>query len=128
MRTKLDAIGVGLSGLCLVHCLLLPFFIILVPTLAASVIASEWTHVVLVACALPISAFAFWNGARCHARWFPALFGATGLALMVTGIFVPEGAHEEILLNEETVLTVIGATLLAIGHISNQRLRVALSH
>lgn len=116
MRNWLDKIGVGLSGLCLVHCLVLPFVILFVPTLAASFVSSEWTHLVLVTIALPISLIAFWRGTRCHKGVRPFLLGLAGLALMISGVVL---AVEDM---TEVALTVTGATLLALGHLSNHRL------
>lgn len=102
MRTNWDAVGVGLSGLCLAHCLVMPFSVILIPALAAETIDSEWTHVILIACALPVSLFAFWRGRRCHNFSHPGLLGGSGLALMASAIAFP--VHG----TTETMLTVAG--------------------
>ena len=55
MKDRLDAIGIGLSSLCLIHCLLLPVLVIAVPSLVGSVLGSEWIHILLISAALPIS-------------------------------------------------------------------------
>lgn len=116
MRDKLDAVGLGLSGLCVAHCLLVPLLVILIPALSTSFIESEWAHIILVGFALPVSLFAFWHGLGCHKCFYPGLIGIVGLALMTVVFLVPV---EEL---AETLLTLAGATLLAIGHLYNQRL------
>ena len=59
---KQDAIGIGLSGLCMVHCLALPVLLSLAPALAW--MESEWTHLALAGLALVVGVFAMrtWLG------------------------------------------------------------------
>ncbi len=121
MGKWLDGIGIGLSSLCLAHCLLLPLAIVAIPAISVGILASEWVHWLLLALALPISLYAFWRGRRHHQQWQPGAFGLTGLALMLCAVALPVG---EIM---ETVLTVIGAILLATGHVVNQRSLTAAS-
>ncbi|MEM1105092.1 MAG: MerC domain-containing protein [Pseudomonadota bacterium] len=101
-----DVGAVGLSSLCLVHCLALPVLSAVSPVFG-TMAEAEWIHQVLVLIALPISIAAMVRGGG---RVFIALASA-GLALLVASAFV-EALHDY-----ETPLTVLGASLLAAGHL-----------
>ena len=116
MKDKLDAIGIGLSSLCLIHCLFLPVLVLAVPSLVGSALGSEWMHILLFGIAVPVSIAAFWRGLRCHGCLRPGLLGALGLTLMATGILPWLSEAGEI------ALTTLGAAALASGHLANQRL------
>jgi hypothetical protein len=64
LDATLDASAIGLSGLCLAHCLLLPVAAALLPALAVAAEA-EWLHLAFAASALPIAGLAL---ARAHRR------------------------------------------------------------
>ena len=114
-----DGLAIGASGLCLVHCLVLPLLIILLPTLAAFLAVPESFHVWALAFAVPTSGLALASGYRRHHWLRPTLVALPGLILLALGALVaPTGWME-------TSLTVPGAILLAIGHALNWR---ALRH
>jgi hypothetical protein len=117
LDATLDASAIGLSGLCLAHCLLLPVAAALLPALAAAAEA-EWLHLAFAASALPIAGLAL---ARAHRRrplppalWALAAAGLCGLAAGAVGW----PAHAL-----ETPLTVAGSLALAAAHLWNWRLR-----
>lgn len=112
MNTKLDTLGIGLSGLCLLHCVATPVFLILAPALAALVPESEWVHITLLAIALPLSLVAFSRGLNHHKSRHPDILGAIGLAALGLGLALP--AHE-------TSLTIGGVLFLATGHLLNRQ-------
>ena len=106
----LDASAVGLSGLCLVHCLALPILAAVLP-IAGVIAEAEWMHRVFVAAALPISGLAIMqNRAAGGGATFP-IVAVTGLALLCAAAFV-EPLHDV-----ETPLTILGAITLASAHI-----------
>lgn len=113
-RAKLwDGMALALSSLCLVHCLLLPLAMTLLPLIATMIVLPESLHRVLAVLALPVSAMAIIPAWRRHHIWSALLFAAIGLLLLAIGAFaMKEGA-------EETVVTVAGATSLAFAHIRN---------
>lgn len=118
MKDRLDAIGIGLSSLCLIHCLFLPVLVLAVPSLVGSVLGSEWIHILLIGAALPVSIGAFWRGLRCHGCRRPGVLGALGFALLAVAVlpWLPEAG--------EIPLTVLGVAALASGHLANRRLRL----
>jgi len=116
LRQKvLDCVAIGASTACLVHCLLLPLLILLVPTLAAFLTLPESFHLGAVIFAVPTSILALAVGYRQH-RWSaPLLIVLPGIMLLATGALA---VSEEWV---ETTLTVAGGTILALGHALNWR-------
>ncbi|WP_443749269.1 MerC domain-containing protein [Asticcacaulis solisilvae] len=111
-KTKwLDLASMGLSGLCVVHCLLLPFLVAALPFLGIFS-QNEWVHQVLVSVAAPLSALALWRsgGWRRLRVWGPM---ATGLALLSAAAFIPD------LEPVEAPMSVIGALMVAAAHVVN---------
>lgn len=108
-----DSIAIGASALCLVHCLLLPMAMLLVPTLAALLTIPESFHAAVFAIAVPTSLAALWLGYRRHRFRRPALLAAIGLALLGAGLLAALSERAE------TALTVLGSILLALGHVQN---------
>lgn len=113
----LDGSAIGLSGLCLAHCLLLPLAAALLPALGAWA-DIEWVHALFVLIAAPLSGLALLAGPKSGARRAPLLgLAAGGLVLLGLGAFLADGEATE------TGLTVAGSLGLAAAHIWNWRRR-----
>ncbi|MAX14381.1 MULTISPECIES: MerC domain-containing protein [Sphingobium] len=108
-----DGIAIGASILCMIHCLVLPVLIVLLPTLAAFFMMPEDFHVWALALAVPTSVLALATGYRRHRRIRPTIIALPGLGLLAFGALL---APTE---STETMLSVAGALLLAIGHALN---------
>lgn len=108
MRTH-DAMGVSLSGLCLLHCLGLPLIISLIP--AVTWMQNELIHSGLAGLALFVVLYAVrsWPGGR--TRLVLCAIAALGLSLLFYG------AYAEISETAERVVTTTGALALASVHI-----------
>mgnify|MGYP006267058945 CR=1 FL=1 len=108
-RRGLDISGIGLSTLCLAHCLAMPLITGMLPVLA-TVEEAEWLHRALVAVAVPVTGRAWWHDTmKASTRRFQVLAPA-GLALLIVAAFIPVD-HQV-----ETGMTVLGALGLAIAH------------
>lgn len=121
--TRLDRLAIGLSALCLVHCLALPVALLFAPALEAVVLGTESPfHWVLLGLALPVSGYALWHGYRHHGYRNPLLLGLAGLFIMLLAV-----AH---VLSErlETPLTVVGVLALLAAHLGNIRYMARCSH
>lgn len=114
-----DKLAIGLSAACAVHCLILPLFILAIPQIAVSVVASEDFHLWMVFFVLPISIFALTMGCRQHQRYRLLIPGVSGLLLLVIAILVGEDLMGEW---GEKSLTLAGSILIAFGHYHNYRL------
>jgi hypothetical protein len=62
----LDRAAIGLSSLCIVHCLLVPLAVASLPFLGQALPAGEAVHAWLLLAAPAISAPALWIGYRAH--------------------------------------------------------------
>lgn len=110
----LDRAAVFLSGLCLLHCLAVPFALLFGPMLGQWLLNSETeVHWLLLALALPISAVALGRGYIRHHSPLTLVMGAVGLMLMFVGAAHFFGAEWEVL------LTVIGVSILLFAHVRN---------
>ena len=112
----LDRSAIGLSFLCVLHCLAVPLTLILVPSLAALPIADERIHLLLVLLVLPTSAAALTLGCRQHGLKHILAWGLTGIVILVLAAGLGEGVLGEY---GEKILTVVGSVLVAVGHILN---------
>jgi hypothetical protein len=107
--STLDASAIGLSGLCLIHCLALPVFTAVLP-IAGTLAEAEWIHKLLVLLALPVSGLVVWTSLKTEQNILLIGCITAGLALLLGAVFI------EVLHDVETLLTVAGASLLASAH------------
>ena len=104
-----------MSGLCLLHCLLLPALLVLVPSLGAWFMLPDSFHIWAVVIAVPTSIVSLVLGRRRHHRWAPTLLALPGLLGLIASVALATG------LVMETAVTVAGAFLLAAAHLLNMR-------
>lgn len=124
---SLDATGIGLSALCVVHCLLFPTAAAAAPLFAPGLAeffgASHDWHIGLLAIAAPISLGGLIWGARvADAGWKIILIGVFGLILMAIGAAHWLGP------TAETLVTLAGVSILAGAHLANWRARARAGH
>lgn len=106
-----------LSGLCLVHCLLLPIIIVTLPILARFNGAHFHTQMLLVV--IPVSLFAYTLAYPRHHNKTIVAWGLAGIAIMFVGGTV---AHAKFGALADTTLTMAGSIILAASHYFNNRL------
>lgn len=112
---RLDGAAGTLSVLCLVHCLVLPFFVAGLPFL--SPFSAGHLHAQMLIIVLPLSIFALGIGFRRHRDLRIIVGGALGLLLLVTGATV---AHSTLGLTADRLFTVSGSLILATAHFYNR--------
>lgn len=110
---SLDKLGVTVSSLCLVHCLVFPVLLAVLPGLGW-LNPDERIHWLLTLAAVPVAAFALLPGYRIHRCPWVLWAGLMGLLLMVGTPFFWTGLFEE-------VATSIGAICLVTAHLQNRR-------
>lgn len=113
----LDQVAVALSGLCLLHCLLLPFLIAVLPFLAQ--FGDDHLHAEMLVVVVPVSVVALAIGFRRHRHGGIVVAGIVGLVILAIGGTV---AHSAFGLVADRTLTVIGSITLAVTHYRNFRL------
>lgn len=113
--SRLDRLGLLLSGICLVHCIGLPILILLLPAIAFALPSDGVVHAALIVMVLPVSGFALSRGLSKHGNRWAALLGVSGLLFLVLGLafFESESA--------ETISTVTGSLMISLAHILNWR-------
>ena len=108
-RTRfLDRFAIGLSGLCIVHCLATAVALGLLAS-AGGILGSHFIHEVGLTLAMILGAVALGQGVVNHGFMLPSSVGALGLGVMWGALQMP---HD----GTESLYTVIGVALLALGH------------
>jgi|KBSSwiStaDraftv2_1062776.scaffolds.fasta_scaffold337978_2 hypothetical protein len=110
----IDRFAIVLSGLCLVHCVLSIFVVALIASIGG-LLVNPLVHEIGLGIAIPLGMLAFWRGLRAHGRLEPAMIGGSGLCLMAYALSLPHGVAGEV------GFTVIGVSLVALGHTLNRR-------
>jgi 4-amino-4-deoxy-L-arabinose transferase-like glycosyltransferase len=121
-----DKAAVGLSLLCVVHCLFLPILLILIPPLSGVfAFNDELFHTWLLYAVVPISALAMLMGYFHHRSQRVFLIGALGLIILILAAFL---GHEVLGEYSEVAFTVLGSSIIAYSHIRNYQLRSQNKH
>lgn len=110
----LDWAAVGLSALCLVHCLALPLFVAVLPLLAQ--FSEGHLHAQMLVVVVPLSITALALGYRRHRNSRIAVTGFLGMLLLTIGATI---AHDEWGIIADRAFTIAGAFLLASAHYLN---------
>jgi hypothetical protein len=118
-RAVLDRFAVGLSGLCMLHCLALPVVLTLTPIVGGSLISESLFHQGLLWFIVPVSVIALGIGCRQHKDRPTIMLGAAGLSILVFTAFL---GHELFGITGERVVTSLGGLVLASAHIRNYRI------
>jgi hypothetical protein len=105
---RLDRLAMGLSGLCLVHCLATAVLLGLVASIGGF-LGQPIFHEVGLTLAMFLGAIALGRGALEHGFVLPTAIGALGLGVMAGALTLHEGGTEPL-------YTVAGVTILALGH------------
>lgn len=118
-RANADSAAIGLSVVCLIHCLVLPVALVLFPSVLVSYFAQEWVHQLAVMFAVPVSMFALTMGCGSHKRIWILALGVLGIAILLFPLLLfPLLVGTEAL---ETPMTIVGASIIAASHIANMR-------
>ncbi|MEO0871681.1 MAG: MerC domain-containing protein [Pseudomonadota bacterium] len=112
-RQRLDQFGIGLAGLCAVHCVATVLIVSGLGVGGHFLLAPE-IHEIGLALAVVAAALAIGWGAWRHRRPAPILVALVGLGFMTAALLFGHGP-------QEAVLTIIGVTIVSIGHVLNMR-------
>ena len=121
MQKIIDNLGITISSVCAIHCVLLPAIFIIAPY---SFLASHEFHEALIYFILPCAAVAFTLGCRKHGDIKVALMGSFGIILLASSILLHEVFHSEEHSEELTtvLITVAGSIMLILSHLRNRKL------
>lgn len=110
---RIDRIAMALSGLCVAHCFLTAVVLGLLAS-AGGVFDNPIFHEVGLVLAILLGAVALGHGAVVHGYMMPAAIGSLGLGVMAGAMTMDHGL-------QESVYTLIGVAILALGHDLNHR-------
>jgi len=105
---RLDRMAIGLSGLCLVHCLATTVVLALLAS-AGGMLGSHWIHEVGLGLAMIMGTIALGRGILEHGYTMPSAVGGLGLGVMAGALTMPHNGSE-------ALYTVVGVAILALGH------------
>jgi hypothetical protein len=117
VRAKADAVGIGLSALCMIHCLAFPVVIAFAPAALKALPGDDATHRTLAVGIGLAGSLAFRSGYKVHGkRWILALF-LLGMALVSAAAMIGEPALPAL---GEAAITICGSVLLVTAHWCNR--------
>ena len=117
-QVKADKLSITLSLACMIHCLLMPSFLILTSGFLALSIDNELIHRVFLIIVLPVSLYALITGYKNHKILSYLYLGISGLWLLFFAVFFGEGVFGEF---AEKSLTLIGSIIVATSHYKNYK-------
>lgn len=114
-----DKTAISLSIICTIHCLAMPFLAAMLPAIAALNLEDEAFHLWMLIAVIPTGLFALTLGCRKHRNYRVLILGITGLSVLIASAWL---GHDLLGETGEKITTVLGACLVAAGHILNYRL------
>jgi hypothetical protein len=109
----IDRMAIGLSGLCLVHCVASAVLVMVLAS-AGGALLDPRIHEIGLVFAIILGVIGLGSGIRKHGFMRPAAIGALGLGTMAGSLMLHHGP-------EEVFYSVFGVLLLALGHDLNRR-------
>lgn len=113
LNGSIDRAAIALSGLCLVHCLATSVVLAVLAS-AGGLLVSPVVHEIGLTLAIMLGIVALGRGVVEHGFMMPSAVGGLGLGVMAGALTMP---HSDL----ETVYTIIGVAVLALGHDLNRR-------
>ena len=112
----LDRAAIALSGLCVLHCLAMPFVLLALPFMGQ--LTEGHFHLQMLVVVVPVSSIALGLGFRRHRRMPVMVAGGIGLLLLFVG---GTWMHSEVGILADRATTIAGSLLLASAHFYNSR-------
>jgi hypothetical protein len=113
LNGSIDRAAIALSGLCLVHCLATSVVLAVLAS-AGGLLVSPAVHEIGLTLAILLGIVALGRGVVEHGFMMPSAVGGLGLGVMSGALTMPHSGLE-------TVYTIIGVAVLALGHDLNRR-------
>ena len=119
VNINLDKVAIGFSAICDLHCIFLPVALIFLPALSTTFLGSEDFHKALLYFVVPTSTIALFLGCKMHGKNHVYVYGAVGVGTLLIASFFGHDLFGE---SGEKFLTLLGAGIVSLGHIKNQKL------
>lgn len=112
---KWDRVGIFLSSLCALHCLVTPFVSLSLPLWIYSIHYSP-VHILIALFIFPVATYSFWMGFKQHESKMILLLGGFGLFLLCIALIGPNSRNQ---LRWNDIMTLIGSLCLVVAHAMN---------
>jgi MerC mercury resistance protein len=109
----IDRLAIGLSGLCLVHCVATAVLVLVLAS-AGGFLVDPRIHEIGLAFAILLGAVGLGRGIFEHGYMMPSSIGGIGLGTMAGSLTMSHGI-------QEVTVSVFGVLILALGHDLNRR-------
>jgi len=109
----IDRAAIGLSGLCLVHCIASAVLVLMLAS-AGGLLVDPRIHEAGLLVAIVLGVVGLGRGALIHGFMLPVAIGGLGLGTMAGSLTLGHGP-------EEIFYSVVGVLVLALGHDLNRR-------
>lgn len=109
----IDRLAIGLSGLCLVHCIASAVLVVVAAS-AAGMLLDPVIHEVGMGIALALGILGLGRGMFLHGYMMPAAVGSLGLGIMAGALTLDHAQGG-------TLYAIVGVLVLALGHDLNRR-------
>jgi hypothetical protein len=110
-----DRFGIGVSGICAIHCLVVPVLVSVLPLWSFTGVIHDWLHPIFILFLLPV---VYFSAKRSHYDRKITTVLITGFFLLLIGWLA---GHFWLGLLFESITTLAGSILLIIGHWMNYR-------
>lgn len=117
MKINWDRIGVLISALCAVHCVVSPFLILIAPFYFYS-LEHPVVHILFAAFVVPVGLVSFIRGYQQHQQFKVLALGLFGLGLILLTAVIP---HQALHKMGHTQITLLASASLIVAHILNRR-------
>jgi hypothetical protein len=113
-----DRVAIALSAVCIVHCLAVPFVVVLLPVVALSIGENGHFHALMLWLVVPTSVAGFALGYKVHFERRIVLLGSAGVLLLALAAL---WGHDRWPAALEILVTIAGSIVLAYAHWLNFR-------
>ena len=117
--STLDKFGILLSGVCMLHCLIAPVLVTLVPILSINVFVEHFLfHTLMLWLVIPTSVIALFLGCRKHKKLAIVGTGALGITVLLFFAIFGHDLFSEV---GEKIGITIGGLIVAFSHYLNYK-------
>jgi hypothetical protein len=112
---RLDLVGTCVSLVCALHCLTVPLLVAVLPLAGAGVLLGGSLEILFIVVSVALASGTLCWGFRRHRRWRVLIALGAALSMIAVGRFLASEPYE-------LVCVVVGAVVLAGGHLLNRYL------
>jgi hypothetical protein len=112
---RLDLVGTGVSLVCALHCMTMPLLATVLPLAGAGVLLGGSLEILFTVASVALASGSLCWGFRWHRRWRVLIVLGAALTMIAVGRFLTNETYE-------LVCVVVGAVVLAGGHLLNRYL------